>query len=138
MSQAERPSLNLKVVIRCQDFQRSRHFYGEVLDLPVLESWEEEGGLGCIFGLGSQGKSGSLEIYQMKEGDRRYSPVFAASFENNKIDLQLRTDDLDSWIADLQGRWEFSGPKRLPWGERRITLRDPDNLPIAIYQSKQL
>ena len=134
MNQSQPPSLTLKVVIRSQDFQSSRHFYGDILGLPVLESWEEEGGQGCIFGLGQKSKSGSLEIYQMKEGDRRYSPVFASPFENDKIDLQLRTENLDSWISGLQGAWEYSGPQRLPWGERRITLRDPDNLLISIYE----
>jgi hypothetical protein len=103
--------------------------------LTVLESWEEEGGQGCTFGLGQGGEAASLEIYQMKEGDRRYSPVFAAPFANDKIDLQLRTEDLESWIAMLQGVWEYSGPQRLPWGERRITLRDPDNLLVSIYET---
>lgn len=136
MSRTAASSLELKVVLRCQDYQASRRFYGEVLGLPVLESWEEEGGQGCIFGLGGEGKSSSLEIYQMKPGDRRYSPVFAAPFENDKLDLQLRTDDLEPWITKLQGVWEFSGPQRLPWGERRITLRDPDNLLISLYENK--
>jgi hypothetical protein len=72
----------------------------------------------------------------MKAGDRRYSPVFDAPFENDKIDLQLRTGDLEAWIAALGGVWEYSGPQRLPWGERRITLRDPDNLLVAIYESQ--
>lgn len=134
MNQAEVRPLELKVVIRCRDFQASRRFYGEILGLVVLESWEEEAGQGCIFGFGPEGRAGSLEVYQMKPGDRRYSPVFAAPFENDKIDLQLRTDDLEGWIATLRGAWEYSGPQRLPWGERRITLRDPDNLLVAIYQ----
>jgi catechol 2,3-dioxygenase-like lactoylglutathione lyase family enzyme len=136
MTQEGASPLELKVVIRCRDFQASRRFYGDILDLPVLESWEEQGGQGCIFGFGPQGQSGSLEVYQMREGDRRYSPVFAAPFENDKIDLQLRTTDLEGWMAALRGVWEFSGPQRLPWGERRITLRDPDNLLISIYQSE--
>jgi catechol 2,3-dioxygenase-like lactoylglutathione lyase family enzyme len=136
MNQTGKPSLELKVVISSRDFQASRRFYGEVLGLVVLESWEEGGGQGCIFGFDPEGHTGRIEVYEMNEGDRRFSPVFATPFENEKIELQLRTNDLQAWIAALQGVWDISGPQRLPWGERRITLRDPDNLLVAIFQSE--
>ncbi|HLE14191.1 MAG TPA: VOC family protein [Anaerolineales bacterium] len=129
-------ALELKVVLRCRDFQASHRFYANILHLPVLETWEEEEGQGCIFGFGPEGRSGTLEISQVKEGARRYTAAFAVPFENDKIDLQLRTDNLDAWATALEGVWEFSGPKRLPWGERWIKLRDPDNLLVAIYESE--
>lgn len=125
--------LSIKIVIRCHSFMESRRFYGEILGLPVLEQWEEKGGQGCIFGFET---GGSLEIYQMTPTDKRYDASFDRSFEDDKIDLQLRTGSLDAWIERVQGQWPFNGPKTLPWGQRWIQLRDPDNLLVAIYEER--
>ena len=129
-------ALELKVVLRCRDFQASHRFYANILHLPVLETWEEEEGQGCIFGFGPEGRSGTFEISQGKEGDRRSPPAHALPVEDDKSELERRTDNLDAWATALEGVWEFSGPKRLPWGERWIKLRDPDNLLVAIYESE--
>ena len=125
--------LSIKVVIRCHSFKESRRFYGEILGLPVLEQWEEKGGQGCIFGFET---GGSLEIYQMTPTDKRYDASFDRSFQDDKIDLQLKTGTLDAWIERVQGHWPFNGPKTLPWGQRWIQLRDPDNLLVAIYEER--
>lgn len=130
----ESDQLSLKVVIRCRDFAASRRFYGELLGLPVMEEWEEKGGRGCIFAFPG---GGSLEIYQMTVDNKRCDPSFERAFQDDKIDLQLRTGDLDAWSSQLEGQWPFQGPKILPWGQRWIQLRDPDNLLVAIYEESK-
>ncbi len=130
---AKLDQLSIKVVIRCHSFKESRRFYGEILNLPVLEEWEEKGGQGCIFGFET---GGSLEIYQMAPTEKRYDASFDRSFQDDKIDLQLKTGTLDAWIERVKGQWPFNGPKTLPWGQRWIQLRDPDNLLVAIYEER--
>ena len=130
-----RPSLlHLKVVVRCKNFAESFAFYAEVLGLRVVDRWEEPQGTGCVFSLGEGGPSGHIEIYEMAGVDERIDPAFASPFENDKIDLQLRTESVDAWVESLRGRWPIIGPEILPWGHRWIRLRDPDNLLIAIYE----
>lgn len=125
---------HLKVVLRCADIQRSREFYTSVLGFVVQQAWTEEEGRGCILALNENETTAALELYQMNLADTRFHDAFTRPLENDKIDLQLRTDSVDRWIVCLSGKWPFMGPEVLPWGQRWIKLRDPDNLLIAIYE----
>jgi catechol 2,3-dioxygenase-like lactoylglutathione lyase family enzyme len=125
--------LDVKVVVRCRDYHASFGFYRDVLGLSVEEQWDEPDDAGCIFAPDAD-SAGLIEIYEMTEQDERYDPAFSQPLSNDKIDIQLRTSDLDRWVDRLGGRWAFSGPETTPWGHRWIKLRDPDNLLIAIYE----
>lgn len=126
--------LLLKVVIRCRGFETSRTFYHEILGLCIVEEWTEDEGKGCIFGFGEQGTGGWLEIYEMTIKDPRYDVAFSRPLAGDKVDLQLQASSLDYWIDRLEDRWPFDGPETLPWGQRWIRLRDPDNLLVAICE----
>lgn len=134
MSELGADILQVKVVIRCRDYQASFDFYRDVLGLRVAEQWGEPDDTGCVFSPTEDDLGGSIEIYAMTEKDQRYDPAFSRPFENDKVDIQLRTSDLDLWVQRLRGRWPFSEPETTAWGHRWIKLRDPDNLLIAIYQ----
>ena len=130
------PSLvSIKTVIRCRDFDASRRFYAAILRLPVVEEWQEPQGRGAIFGFGSD-RSGLIEIYEMTRADERFDPAFEADVVNDKVDVQLRTESVEACAEHLRGLWPFNGPEDLPWGQRWITLRDPDGLLIAIYEER--
>ena len=107
-----------------------------MLGLPVVAEWEEPNGKGCIFAVTPGEESGYLEIYEMTSDNQRYHPSFSSRLQTDKIDLQLRTESVDSWVEQLQGLWPFDGPEQLPWGQRWIKLRDPDDLLIAIYEGE--
>jgi len=125
---------HFKVVLRCANMQRSREFYTNVLGFVVQQAWTEDEGRGCILALDDTQTSAGFELYEMNRAERRFQEAFTRPLENDKIDLQLRTDSLDRWIVRLSGVWPFSGPEVLSWGQRWIKLRDPDNLLIAIYE----
>src|SRR3954452_13800967 len=123
----------MKVVLRCANIQRSRAFYTQVLGFSVLQAWTEDEGRGCVLAIDEQQRV-AFELYEMTALDRRYDEAFRRPLENDKIDLQLKTDSVDRWVEKLSGVWPFSGPEVLPWGQRWIKLRDPDNLLVAIYE----
>jgi catechol 2,3-dioxygenase-like lactoylglutathione lyase family enzyme len=125
---------HMKVVLRCADIQRSRAFYTQVLGFAVLQAWTEDEGRGCMMAIDEMQTTAAFELYQMTISDRRFHEAFVHPLENDKIDMQLRTESVDRWIVKLSGVWPFSGPETLPWGQRWIKLRDPDNLLIAIYE----
>lgn len=129
--------LQFKMVIRCTDLDRSSFFYNWLLDLTIIEEWEEESGRGCIFSFGEGGTGGKLEIYEMTEADKRFHPAFRAPLNNDKIDIQLKCRNLDDWIKRIQGKVDYEGPETTVWGERLIKFRDPDNLLIAIYEEAE-
>lgn len=126
--------VEVKTVVRCRDYGASYDFYHRLLGFPITETWDEPGDRGCIFSPTGDPSAGAIEIYDMTEADPRYDPAFSQRFTNDKIDMQLRTPDLDSWVIRLRGRWFFTEPEITPWGHRWIKLRDPDNLQIAIYE----
>lgn len=134
MSDTHASIVEVKVVIRCGDYEASRAFYRELLGFGVAEEWREPADVGCIFSPHLDGSTGLIEIHRMSEDDPRYERVFSQPLSNDKIDIQLRTPDLRSWVDRLQGRWPFSEPETTPWGHRWIKLRDPDNVLIAIYE----
>ena len=131
------PELNsFKVVIRCADYAASLRFYATVLGFEPIDEWEEKGGRGCILALSRSRGEGYVEIYEMHPDSARYQPAFSTPLQNDKIDLQLRTETLDEWADALSDTWPFEGPEELPWGQRWIKLRDPDHLLIAIYEGQ--
>lgn len=125
-----------KIVIRCRDFSSSRQFYSSMLGFHIVAEWEDPDGKGCIFAVTPEEEAGYLEIYEMTNNNLRYHPSFSSRLQTDKIDLQLRTESVDSWVEQLQGLWPFDGPEQLPWGQRWIKLRDPDDLLIAIYEGE--
>lgn len=134
MSDARASILEVKTVLRCRDFEASRAFYREVLGFEIAEEWGEPGDVGCIFAPIAGSSVGCIEIYEMSGDDPRYDRAFSQPFTNDKIDIQLRTPDLQPWLDRLRDLWPFSEPTTTPWGHRWIKLRDPDNLQIAIYE----
>jgi catechol 2,3-dioxygenase-like lactoylglutathione lyase family enzyme len=127
--------LTAKIVIRCASFEASRRFYAGVLHLPIVEQFQEEQGRGCTMSLGDPVSGTLLEIYEMSRADKRWTEAFTQPVSNDKIDLQVRTEDLDAWVDALEGHWPFEGPEDLPWGQRWIKLRDPDGFLIAICEN---
>ena len=127
--------LTFKCVIRCRNYQSSRQFYHDILELYVLEEWTEAEGRGCIFGFDETGAGGQFEIYEMSPQDPRYDAAFAEPLSGDKIDIQLKTSSLARWIAVLTDVWPFEGPDTTPWGHRWLKLRDPDHLLVAIYET---
>lgn len=127
--------LTAKIVIRCANFDASRHFYAGLLRLPIVEQWKEAEGRGCTMALGDPVTGALLEIYEMSARGTRFDPSFQRPVVNDKIDLQVRSEDLDAWVDALEGNWPFEGPEDLPWGQRWIKLRDPDGFLIAICEN---
>ena len=121
------PFLTAKFVIHCADFDKSRRFYAGLLRLPIVEQWNEPHGRGCVMALGDPISGALLEVSERGH--------FTQPLTSDKIDLQVRTEDLDAWTDALDGHWPFEGPEDVPWGQRWIKLRDPDNLLIAICEN---
>ena len=121
---------SVKRVIRCTSMEESRDFYTRVLGLDILQEWQDEQGRGCVWRLGNA----LLEAYEMSPRNTRFEDAFSQPFTNDKCEVQIATDSVDDWAERLTQLWPFTGPEARPWGQRWIQLRDPDNLPVAIYE----
>jgi len=131
------PLLSLKTVIRTRDFEASKRFYTQVLNLEIAEEYDDgNGSRGIIMRFGPEGSNAFLEISEITEVHPYYQGAFGEDFENDKADIQLKTDDVAYWAALLSEKWKARGPVPRPWGSSYLYLRDPDGLQIIIYQEK--
>ncbi len=127
--------LSLKTVIRTKDFNVSKAFYTQVLELEIIEEYDDgNGSKGVILRFGPEGSNAFLEISEIKSDHYYYQEPFDETLKNDKIDIQLRTDNVSYWAERLGGDWEARGPVLRPWGSYYLYLRDPDGLQIIIYQ----
>jgi catechol 2,3-dioxygenase-like lactoylglutathione lyase family enzyme len=131
----EKKLLSLKTVIRTKDFDISRDFYTRILKLGISEEYDDGGAKGCIVELGTEPNNAYLEISEIKKDDDYFQADFARKSQTDKVDMQIRTEDVDYWAKRLkENDWPARGPVLRPWGFRYLYLRDPDNLQIIIYE----
>ncbi len=126
---------SLKSVIRTKKFDAAREFYHSILELEIVEEYDDgNGSRGCILSL--QGAGAFIEISEIKPNHSYYQSAFNKSIESDKIDIQIRTNTIQYWASKLEGIWESRGPIDRPWGSKYLYLRDPDGLHIIIYEEK--
>jgi len=128
----------VKTVIRTKDFKVSKKFYSEILGLKIVEEYNGEKGVqGCILRIGKSNSSSFIEISAINSDHYYFDSSFDKNIENDKIDLQIKTNSIDYWTNYLKGKWKARGPVDRPWGSRYLYLRDPDGLQIIIYQEQR-
>lgn len=138
MSSRENNLLNTKTVIRTKDFEASKAFYTQILKLKIVEEYNDgNGSRGVIMRVGNKQSNAFIEVSEISAAHYYYQEAFSKGCENDKIDIQIRTDNIHYWATRLQNRWSARGPVLRPWGSHYLYLKDPDGLQIIIYQNKQ-
>ena len=66
-----------------------------------------------------------------------FNEAFTKPVANDKIDIQLKTNDIEYWAKHLTDKWRVRGPVNRPWNSCYLYLRDPDDLQIIIYQENK-
>ncbi|MDM5142396.1 VOC family protein [Aeromonas bestiarum] len=120
------------VAIIASDYDRSRHFYHQVLGLPILaetlraerQSWKLDLGLPD----GSQ-----LELFSFPTPPARPSQPEACGLRH----LAFRVSELDRVIRHLQIHQIEVEPVRVDelTGKRFTFFADPDGLPLELYET---
>ena len=129
--------LSQKTVIRTKNFEASREFYTEILNLKIIEEYDDKNGSkGIIVRFGPEGSNAFFEISEIKDHHSYYQKAFSENIENDKIGIQLRTNDIAFWASRFEGKWNARGPVLRPWGSHYLYVRDPDGMQIIIYQEK--
>lgn len=131
----ENELLSLKTTIRTKDLKSSKDFYTRILKLEVVEEFDDGTSRGSMVKLSSEPTNAFIELSEIDEEDEYFQKDFAEDSATDKVDLQIRTEDVDFWAKRLQeNNWAARGPVLRPWGHRYLYLRDPDNLQIIIYE----
>ncbi|GAB4143841.1 MAG: hypothetical protein OHK0017_01720 [Patescibacteria group bacterium] len=112
------PRLKYKVF----NFGNSFNFYHQILNLPLVSSWDEPENKGAIFQLGS------VEIEIIQDGNLVIGPF------NCKISVEV--ENVQQVFKELSAKIiGLVPPKSNPWGQLVLAVFDPNGLNIEFYQT---
>jgi glyoxylase I family protein len=119
------------VAVICSDYARSKRFYTEVLGLAVIdENWRAER-RSWKLDLAIPG-GGQIELFSFPEPPARPSAPEAAGLRH----LAFAVEDLDGMVVLLEDAGvEVEDVREDPYTGARFTFfRDPDGLPLELYE----
>lgn len=119
------------VALICSDYERSRHFYTEILGLPVIAETYREARRSWKLDL-AVGEHAQLELFSFPDAPPRPSRPEAQGLRH----LAFAVADLDATVAHLQAHGVVTEPIRTDelTGKRFTFFADPDDLPLEVYE----
>ena len=134
MSATKRPDLNgvHHVALICSDYSKSKRFYTELLGLEVVDENYREARDSWKLDLRAPDGT-QLELFSFPGAPTRPSGPEAQGLRH----LCFGVSDLEGWIAYLESSEIEVEPVRVdPYTGKRFTFfKDPDNLPLELYQA---
>lgn len=119
------------IAIICSNYEASKHFYVNVLGLKIIaETWRESRN---SYKLDLQvGEQAQIELFSFPHPPDRPSNPEACGLRH----LAFQVDQLDQAVADLLSQGIPVEPIRRDelTGKRFTFFRDPDNLPLELYE----
>jgi glyoxylase I family protein len=119
------------VAVICSDYQRSKHFYSEVLGLKIIrETFRESRNsykLDLALADGSQ-----IELFSFPNPPARPTRPEAQGLRH----LAFKVSGLEECVASLTRHGVEAEPVRMDeWTGKRFTFfSDPDGLPLELYE----
>jgi catechol 2,3-dioxygenase-like lactoylglutathione lyase family enzyme len=115
--------LSLKTKIFTRNLDETRRFYERVFGMVLVEEWDDADDKGVILAFSKERLGALLEIYD-DASVRDYSG----------LSLQFRVTDIAKFQTELPDGLKYDGPKARPWGSQYIYIRDPNNIPVIVYE----
>ena len=121
-----------RVVLKAKNFDRTCNFYGEVLALPRLQSWDDEEGRGALY----QAGSGAVEVIGRPRDTQGYDEEFDYQGPDQKLQLSWIVPSAERAYEELLFR-----DKNVPGGLRKgadgalaFETHDPDGVRILLRE----
>jgi lactoylglutathione lyase len=124
------PVRELRVAVTADDYDEALRFYRDALGLPVVESWENEGGSGAILDAGRA----TLEVLSRSQVEY-VDEVEAGGQSSGPVRFALEVDDSVEAAERLEaaGAERLGGPVVTPWSHRNVRLRAPDGMQLTLF-----
>jgi lactoylglutathione lyase len=120
----------LRVAVTADDYDEALRFYRDALGLPVVESWENEGGSGAILDAGRA----TLEVLSRSQVEY-VDEIEAGGLSSGPVRFALEVDDSVEAAERLEaaGAERLGGPVVTPWQHRNVRLRAPDGMQLTLF-----
>lgn len=120
------------IAIICSDYQRSKHFYCEVLGLSIVREIYRAERDSYKLDLEVAGQY-QVELFSFPNPQPRPSRPEAAGLRH----LAFKVDDIDIAIAHLNDNGVITEPVKVDefTGKRYTFFPDPDGLPLELYEA---
>lgn len=119
------------VAIICSDYQKSRHFYTEILGFEIISEVYREPRKSYKLDL-KVGSHSQLELFSFPETPPRVTGPEACGLRH----LAFEVDDVGEVLRYLRDLGVEAEDIRIDeyTGKQFTFFRDPDNLPLEVYQ----
>lgn len=119
------------IAIICSDYQKSKHFYTQILGLTIIREVYREERRSYKLDLALYGQY-VIELFSFPNPPKRVSQPEAAGLRH----LAFAVKDLEKAVAELHQKGVTTETIRLDefTGKRFTFLQDPDALPIELYE----
>jgi catechol 2,3-dioxygenase-like lactoylglutathione lyase family enzyme len=117
----------LRLILHVKDFDKSVHFYENLLGMQRITAWVHDTGPGIIL---KAGPGRTLELFGPPPGEEQTRQIGAG------LNIGIQVDNVDEWHDRLQqtGVTIARGLVDNPWGDRSFGLDDPDGVRIWLNQ----
>ena len=121
-----------RVVLKAKNFDRTCNFYGEVLALPRLQSWDDEEGRGALF----QAGTGAVEVIGRPRDSHGWDEDFDYQGPQHKLSLSWIVPSAERAYEELLFRDKNvpGGLRKSPDGGLAFETHDPDGVRIVLRE----
>jgi glyoxylase I family protein len=119
------------VAVICSNYQKSKHFYVEILGFPVIRETFRAARNSYKLDL-RVGEHEAIELFSFPDPPQRPSRPEACGLRH----LAFAVENIDAIVAELQAKGIEVEPIRLDelTGKRFTFFKDPDDLPLEVYE----
>jgi len=119
------------VAIICTDYEKSKHFYTEILGLKIVREVYREERKSYKLDL-EVGNQYQIELFTFPDSPQRPSRPEAAGLRH----LAFEVDNIGAAVAHINGFGVITEPIRVDefTGKRFTFFADPDGLPVEFYE----
>jgi glyoxylase I family protein len=120
------------IAIICTDYARSKHFYVDILKLPIIAETFRSDRNSYKLDL-RVGERDAIELFSFPDPPPRPSKPEACGLRH----LAFAVDRLEDNVSDLTAMGVEVEPIRIDplTGKKFTFFKDPDNLPLEIYEA---
>ena len=119
---------SMNLVRHTRRFDEMKGFYEGVLGLKCLHEWDRPGSRGAMFSAGSGVGNVTIEVLDTGRPGASEAPPA-------NIGISFEVENADEWNDRLvaAGANIYRPLCDTPWGNRQVSVEDPDGLHIGIY-----